>query len=176
MLLSMLLAYERLECMYNATLSLGRGTKGMIKETKQLDLAPLPLLGTRAKRTRTITEDDIERFAEVSGDHNPLHLDAAYAAQTIFGERVAHGFLTASLISAIIGNDLPGPGTIYLGQTLKFLGAVHIGDTLTVSVEAIAVREDKRLMTLRTNCINQDGTVVLTGEATVKYSHEAGAI
>jgi 3-hydroxybutyryl-CoA dehydratase len=148
----------------------------MIKDTNQPNLAPLPAIGTRAKRTRTITEDDIVRFAEVSGDHNPLHLDEAYAAQTPFGERVAHGMLTASLISAILGNDLPGPGTIYLGQTLKFLGAVHIGDTLTVSVEVIAVREEKRLLTLRTECINQHGVVVLTGEATVKYTREAGAV
>ena len=148
----------------------------MIEETEQTGLALLPLLGARAKRTRTITEEDIVRFADVSGDHNPLHLDAAYAAQTLFGERVAHGFLTASLISAVIGNDLPGPGTIYLGQTLKFLAAVHIGDTVTVSVEVIAVREEKQLLTLRTDCINQHGTPVLTGEATVKYSREAGAI
>jgi len=176
MLLSMLLANERLEWMSNAAQSLGRGTKGMIKETEQLDLTLLPLLGARAKRTRTITEHDIVSFAEVSGDHNPLHLDEAYAAQTLFGERVAHGFLTASLISAVIGNDLPGPGTIYLGQTLKFLAAVHIGDTLTVSVEVITVREEKQLLTLRTECINQHGTVVLTGEAFVKYEREAGAI
>ncbi len=148
----------------------------MIEENEQTGLALLQLLGARAKRTRTITEEDIVRFADVSGDHNPLHLDAAYAAQTLFGERVAHGFLTASLISAVIGNDLPGPGTIYLGQTLKFLAAVHIGDTVTVSVEVIAVREEKQLLTLRTDCINQHGTPVLTGEATVKYSREAGAI
>ena len=146
------------------------------KKAKPPKLAPLPPVGTRAKRTRTITDADIVRFAEVSGDHNPLHLDAAYAAQTLFGERVAHGMLTASMISAILGNDLPGPGTIYLGQTLKFLGAVHIGDTLTASVEIIAVRDEKRLLTLRTDCINQDGAVVLTGEATVKYSREIGAI
>jgi 3-hydroxybutyryl-CoA dehydratase len=146
------------------------------KKAKRPNLAPLPAIGTRAKRTRTITDADIVRFADVSGDHNPLHLNAAYAAQTLFGERVAHGMLTASMISAILGNDLPGPGTIYLGQTLKFLGAVHIGDTVTASVEVIGVREDKRLLTLRTDCINQDGAVVLTGEATVKYSKEAGAI
>ncbi len=146
------------------------------KKAKQPNLAPLPPIGTRAKRTRTITDHDIVRFADVSGDHNPLHLDAAYAGQTLFGERVAHGMLTASMISAILGNDLPGPGTIYLGQTLKFLGAVHIGDTVTASVEIIAIREEKRLLTLRTDCINQHGTVVVTGEATVKYSKEAGAV
>jgi len=151
-----------------------RGTKGMIKKTKQAEPVLVPLVDAETKRT--ITENDIVRFADVSGDHNPLHLDAAYAAQTLFGERVAHGMLTASMISALLGNDLPGPGTIYLGQTLKFLGAVHIGDTVTASVEVIAVRENKRRLTLRTDCINQDGAVVLTGEATVKYAKEAGAI
>src|SRR5438105_14174261 len=111
----------------------------MIKETEQTGLALLPLLGTRAKRTRTITEEDIGRFADVSGDHNPLHLDAAYAAQTLFGERVAHGFLTASLISAVIGNDLPGPGTIYLVWTLKFRASVVIAVIVTVRVWVVAI-------------------------------------
>src|SRR5260370_35982697 len=146
------------------------------KKAKRPNLAPLPASGPRARRTRTITENDIGRFADVSGDHNALHLDAAYAAQALFGERVAHGMLTASMISAILGNDLPGPGTIYLGQTLKFLGAVHIGDTVTASVEVIAVREDKRLLTLRTDCIKQHGAVGLTGRATQEHAKEARAM
>ena len=139
----------------------------MSEETK--NSAPLPAVGARAVYVRTITDADIVRFAEVSGDRNPVHLDAAYAARSPFGERIAHGFLTGSMISALIGMELPGPGSIYLGQTMKFLAPVHIGDTVTVSVEVIKVREEKRLLTLRTECINQDGTVVLTGEATVKY-------
>ena len=138
----------------------------MIKNTN--NRVQLPAIGTRAERTRTITEADIVDFAEVSGDHNPLHLDPHYAAQTPFGGRIAHGFLTASIISAILGMELPGPGSIYLGQTLKFLAPVRVGDTVTASVEVIALREDKRIVTLRTDCIIQDGTVVLTGEATVK--------
>jgi len=137
------------------------------------NLSALPAVGTRATRERTITDDDIVRFAEVSGDRNPVHLDADYAARSPFGQRIAHGFLIGSLISAAIGMDLPGPGSIYLGQTLKFVAPVHIGDTVTVSVEVIKVREEKRLVTLRTDCTNQEGNVVLTGEATVKYVGEA---
>lgn len=132
-------------------------------------LAPLPAVGTRVVRTRTITEADIVGFAAISGDHNPVHLDEVYAASSPFGKRIAHGFLTGSLISAVIGMELPGPGSIYLGQTLKFLAPVHINDTVTVSVEVIATREDKRLLTLLTQCVNQQGVVVLTGEATIKY-------
>lgn len=142
----------------------------MSAETK--NPAPLPAVGARATRVRTITDSDIVRFAEVSGDRNPVHLDEAYAARSLFGQRVAHGFLTGSMISAVIGMELPGPGSIYLGQTLKFLAPVHIGDTVTVSVEVIGVREEKRLITLRTDCTNQDGVLVLTGEATVKYIGE----
>ena len=137
------------------------------------NLSALPAVGTRATHERTITDDDIVRFAEVSGDRNPVHLDEEYAAHSPFGQRIAHGFLVGSLISAAIGMDLPGPGSIYLGQTLKFVAPVHIGDTVTVSVEVIKVREEKRLVTLRTDCTNQEGNVVLTGEATVKYVGEA---
>ncbi len=136
------------------------------------DLASLPAMGARAALSRTITEADVMIFAGLSGDHNPVHLDAAYAARSQFGERIAHGMMIASLISAILGTDLPGHGTIYLGQTLKFLAPVHIGDTVTASVEVIATREEKRLVTLRTDCTNQLGTLVLTGEATVKYMRD----
>ncbi len=142
----------------------------MSEETK--NSAPLPAVGARAVHVRTITDSDIVRFAEVSGDRNPVHLDAEYAARSLFGQRVAHGFLIGSMISAVIGMELPGPGSIYLGQTMKFLAPVRIGDTVTVSVEVIGVREEKRLITLRTDCTNQDGTLVLTGEATVKYVAE----
>ena len=129
----------------------------------------LPAIGARATRVRTITDDDIVRFAEVSGDRNPVHLDANYAARSPFGQRIAHGFLTGSMISALIGMELPGAGSIYLGQTLKFLAPVHIGDTVTASVEVIGVRKEKRIITLRTDCTNQNGVLVLTGEAVVKY-------
>jgi 3-hydroxybutyryl-CoA dehydratase len=132
-------------------------------------LAPLPSIGSHAVLSRTITENDILLFALVSGDHNPVHLDADYAEQSFFGKRIAHGFLIGSLISAVLGNDLPGPGSIYLGQTLKFLAPIHIGDTVTVNVKVVALREEKRIVTLHTECFNQYGTLVLSGEATVKY-------
>ncbi len=110
----------------------------MSAETK--NPAPLPAVGARATHVRTIMDADIVRFAEVSGDRNPVHLDEDYAARSLFGQRVAHGFLTGSMISAMIGMELPGPGSIYLGQTLKFLAPVHIGDTVTVSVENASSR------------------------------------
>src|SRR5260370_26254851 len=88
------------------------------------NLAPLPSLGTQASLSRTITEDDIRLFAMVSGDHNPIHLDAEYAARSLFVKRIAHGFLLGSLISAVLRTDLPGPRSIYLGQTLRFLAPI----------------------------------------------------
>lgn len=139
------------------------------------NFAPLPSIGSQAMLSRLITENDILLFAQVSGDRNPIHLDAAYAERTLFGKRIAHGFLIGSLISALLGNDLPGPGSIYLGQTLKFLAPIHIGDTVTVTVKVVALREDKRIVTLHTECTNQHGTLVLSGEATVKYMREVEA-
>lgn len=141
----------------------------MSKQQQGNSTKPLPAIGARATRSRTISEADVVRFADVSGDHNPVHLDEEYAAQSPFGERIAHGLLTGSMISAVLGMELPGPGSVYLGQTLKFLAPVRIGDAITVTVEVVAVREDKRLITLRTDCTNQDDTLVLTGEATIKY-------
>ena len=138
-------------------------------------LAPLPPVGARATRTSTITRATIANFAELSGDFNPIHLDPVQAAKSPFGERIAHGLLVASLLSGVMGSDLPGPGSIYLGQTLKFLAPVHIGDVITASAEVIAVHEEKRILTLRTECTNQHGTVVLTGEAIVKYMREVEA-
>lgn len=129
---------------------------------------PLPELGARATRSRTITEADLVLFAGLSGDINPVHMDAVYAARSRFGARIVHGMLTASLVSAVLGNQLPGPGAIYLEQRLRFEAPVYIGDTLTAAVEVIALRAEKRIVTLRTECANQDGTLVLSGEAVVK--------
>lgn len=124
-------------------------------------------LGVTASRTRTITDEAIRAFAQASGDTNSIHLDEAYAATTPFGRRIAHGMLTASIISAILGNDLPGVGTIYLGQDVKFKAPVFIGDTVTATVELIKYREDKRIATFRTTVTNQDGVLVVEGEAVV---------
>lgn len=124
-------------------------------------------IGITAQRTQVITDEAIRAFAQASGDTNPVHLDDAYAATTPFGRRIAHGMLSAGIISAVLGNDLPGPGTIYLGQELKFKAPVYIGDTLTATVELVKYREDKRIATFRTTCTNQDGVVVVEGEAVV---------
>lgn len=128
----------------------------------------MPLqIGNRASRTKQILEADVQAFAQASGDTNSIHLDEAYAATTPFKRRIAHGMLTASLISAILGNDLPGMGTIYLAQEVKFKAPVYIGDTITASVELVKYREDKRIATFLTTCTNQDGVLVLEGEAVV---------
>ena len=121
--------------------------------------------GERASFTKTITELDVTTFATITGDLNPLHLDDEYAHKGRFGQRVAHGMLTAGLISAVLGNRLPGPGSIYLSQQIEFLAPVFIGDTITAVVEVTEWREDKRIITLKTDCHNQDLKDVLTGKA-----------
>jgi len=124
-------------------------------------------IGATASRTRTITDEDVRAFAQASGDTNSIHLDEAYAAQTPFKRRIAHGMLTASIISAVLGNDFPGMGTIYLGQDVKFKAPVFIGDTVTATVELVKYREDRRIATFRTTVTNQDGVLVVEGEAVV---------
>ncbi|PWE32134.1 (R)-hydratase [Maritimibacter sp. 55A14] len=115
---------------------------------------------------KVVTDKDIEMFAEVSTDHNPVHLDESYAQDTIFEGRIAHGMLTAGLVSAVIGEQLPGHGTVYLGQTLKFLAPVRPGDTVTAEVEVTAIDMSKRWVTMDTRCL-VDGKPVLKGEAVV---------
>ncbi len=124
-------------------------------------------IGASFDRTTHITAEMVDLFAKATGDHNPVHLDEAHAASTPFGRRIAHGMLTGSLISAILGNDLPGPGTIYMRQEFKFKAPVFLGDDITARVELTAYREDKRIATFATTCTNQDGKVVLEGEAVV---------
>ena len=124
-------------------------------------------VGDSASLTRKVTDDDIRGFAEVTGDHNPIHLDDGYAATTRFGRRIAHGMFGASLMSAVIGNELPGTGSIYLNQTLKFLAPVYLGDTVTARVTVTGIREDKPIVTLETVCVNQRGETIIKGEAVV---------
>jgi len=124
-------------------------------------------IGQRASFTKTITEADISLFAGVTGDLNPLHVDKEFAKRTRFGERIAHGFLTAGLISAVLGTRLPGPGSIYLSQGLNFHKPVKIDDTITATVKVTAYNQERRIVTLETKCHNQDGVVVLSGEAVV---------
>ena len=127
----------------------------------------LPAIGATATRSRTITEADLVIYGGLTGDQNPVHMDAEYAAKTPFRGRIAHGLLTAGLVSAILGTQLPGLGTVYLSQSLRFLAPVRIGDTITAEVAVTAVRAEKRIVTLRTSCRNQHGETVLAGEAVV---------
>jgi 3-hydroxybutyryl-CoA dehydratase len=124
-------------------------------------------IGDTASMTKTITDDDIRAFADLTGDHNPVHLDDEFAATTRFGRRIAHGMLSAGLISAVLANKLPGTGTVYLSQTLSFVAPVYPGDTVTASVTVMKVREDKPIVTLETVCTNQRDEPVLRGEAVV---------
>ncbi len=121
--------------------------------------------GQRATFTKIITEADINAFAGITGDFNPLHVNVEFAARSRFGERIAHGMLTAGLISTVLGMRLPGPGGIFISQTLNFLKPVRIGDTVTASAEVVGYRADKRIVTLKTTCHNQRGEVVVDGEA-----------
>ncbi len=122
-------------------------------------------LGQRATFTKTVTESDVTTFAGLIGDFNPLHVDAEYARKSRFGQRVAHGMFTAGLISAVLGNKLPGPGGIYLSQQIEFLAPVFIGDTITATAEVVAWQPEKRIVTLKTDAYNQAEKQVVTGKA-----------
>lgn len=120
-------------------------------------------IGDAAEFAKTVTETDIYLYAGITGDFNPAHVNEAYAKNTFFKTRIAHGMLTAGFISAIIANQLPGPGTIYLNQDLSFLAPVHIGDTITARVEILEIDPVKNRVRLKTACSNQDGVKVLEG-------------
>lgn len=124
-------------------------------------------IGDAAEFTKTVTESDIYLYAGVTGDLNPAHINEVYAQKTFFKTRIAHGMLAAGFISAVLGTQLPGPGTIYLKQDLNFLAPVRIGDTITARVEVLEVITDKKKVRLRTICTNQEGKSVLDGEAIV---------
>lgn len=121
-------------------------------------------IGRSSTLRREVTAEAIDAFAAVSTDTNPAHLDEAYAATTRFGRRIAHGMLAASYISAMLGTQFPGPGTIYMGQTLKFLKPVYVGDTLDVVVTVTGFRVDKAILTMDTTVTNQHGEKVVGGE------------
>jgi len=133
-------------------------------------------IGAKSSLSNKVTSADITTFADITGDTNPLHLDHEYASQTRFGKCIAHGILGAGLISAVLGTLLPGPGTIYLSQELKFLHPVFSGDTITAEVEIISIKVEKAILTIDTNCFNQDDTQVMGGRAVVKYEPVEGAV
>lgn len=122
-------------------------------------------VGEQARLTKTVTESDVATFAELIGDHNPIHTDDEYARNSRFGRRVAHGIFTGGLISAVLGNHLPGPGAIYLSQQLEFLAPVFIGDTITAVVEVTSWRPEKRIITFKTDAYNQEEKQVVTGQS-----------
>ena len=124
-------------------------------------------IGDSASVSKTITETDVDLFAGITGDLNPAHVNEVASSQTMFKGRIAHGMLSAGLISAVLGMYLPGPGTIYLGQELKFTKPVRIGDTITATATIIEMIVEKNIIKLETICTNQNGEVVTKGVATV---------
>lgn len=125
-------------------------------------------IGQKASLEKVFTDEDVRTFAEISLDTNPVHLNDEYAANTIFKGRIVHGFLSGSLISAIIGTILPGEGTIYLNQTMNFRRPVRIGEKIKATVEIVGIKEEKGALTLNTYCENEHGEMVIEGSAVVK--------
>lgn len=129
-------------------------------------------VGDTAEFSKTISETDVYLYAGVSGDLNPAHINEAYAQNTFFKTRIAHGMLSAGFISAVLGMQLPGPGSIYLRQELSFRAPVRFGDTITARAEVIEINTEKNRVRLKTTCVNQEGTLVLDGEALVSPPKE----
>jgi 3-hydroxybutyryl-CoA dehydratase len=124
-------------------------------------------MGDTAQIQKTISEADVYLYAGITGDLNPAHVNEEYAKNTFFKTRIAHGMLTAGLISTVLGNKLPGPGSIYLHQSVNFLAPVHFGDTITAQAEVSEIDLKKNRVKLKTTCMNQEGTIVLDGEAII---------
>lgn len=124
-------------------------------------------VGQTAEFTKTVSESDVYGFAGITGDFNPVHVDQVAAESTMFGGRIAHGMLTAAFVSTVIGMELPGPGVIYMSQSLRFTAPVRIGDTVTARVEVAEVNREKGRVRLATKCLNQKDEVVAEGESLV---------
>ena len=124
-------------------------------------------IGDKASISKTITEHDVYTYAGVTGDFNPVHVNSEFAKTSMFKERIAHGMISAGLISAVLGTELPGINTIYMGQELKFLAPVKFNDTLTAEVECIEKNDEKHRLVFRTTVTNQDGTIVTDGKSKV---------
>lgn len=125
-------------------------------------------LGQSAQLTKKITDAVVRAFAEVSEDRNPVHLDDTYAAQSFFKQRIAHGMIGASLVSAVLGNQLPGEGSIYLGSELRFKAPVYIDETVTAQVTVKELKEDKKIVLLDAVVLKEDGSVAVEGSASIK--------
>jgi 3-hydroxybutyryl-CoA dehydratase len=124
-------------------------------------------VGDKFSTTREITDGLIRGFAELSGDHNPIHLDEEFAAKTRFGRRIAHGMLSGAFISAVLGYEFQERKIVYLSQTMKFISPVFIGDRITTTATVVRIRKDKGVVVLETICTNQNGEITLKGEAAV---------
>jgi len=129
-----------------------------------------PEIGQTATIEKTLDKQTVEAFASVSEDYNPIHLDEDFAKTTQFERPIVHGMLASSLISGLLASKVPGAGSIYLGQSLKFLRPIFVGETVTAKVEVISVREDKPIAVISTQVLNANGEVAVDGEATVMYS------
>ena len=128
-------------------------------------IGPLRLcVGQRASLSQTVTAEQIELYARITGDRNPLHFDPEFAARTRFGRLVAQGGIAAGMLNTLVAMDLPGPGTVFMSQSLKYLAPSYIGDTLTAEIEVVSLKPDKPVCQLAARIVNQDGTTVLEGE------------
>lgn len=124
-------------------------------------------IGQQFSTSREVTDELVRKFADVSGDYNPIHLDEEFAKTTRFGRRIAHGMLSGAFISAVLGNEFKGIKIVYLSQTLRFTAPVFLGDTVTATATVTAIREDKGVVTLETVCTNQNGEILVKGESAV---------
>jgi len=124
-------------------------------------------VGDKAEFTKTISESDVYLYAGVTGDLNPAHVNEEHAKKTVFKTRIAHGMLLGGFISGVLGNKLPGPGTIYIRQEMDFLAPVRFGDTITAAVEIMEIHKEEKRVKVRTICVNQEGAKVLDGQAIV---------
>jgi acyl dehydratase len=121
-------------------------------------------VGQRARRTQTVTAREVELYAQITGDRNPLHFDEEFAKRTRFGRLVAQGGIAAGMLNALVAMDMPGPGTVFLSQTLTYKAPTYLGDTLTAEIEVLSLKPDKPVAQLKATITNQDGTVLLEGE------------
>ena len=128
-------------------------------------------IGDKASLSRKVTEADIEECAKLTQDQNPLHMDETFAKEHRFGKRIAHGVISLGFLSAVMGNKLPGPGTIILNMDLKFLAPVFIGDIITAEVEVVEIKEAKGIITLKTECQNQNKTILISGIVVVLFKN-----